>query len=208
MRPTIPAAAPNPQAAPASSASATAGPPLTLTGATYGPDAAGFGQQLTGGSGTAQLTMPAGAFTYEFWFTAASRPSADTLLVGLPTFPKGVFITPDGNFKFFDNSNATVYQNGPTVTDGARHHVAVSSDAPGSGNIVRVYVDGAQAATAGATGIAANPGLSIGGFGAIDEVRVSSVARYTANFAPPTAPFTPDGSTVALFHLDGNGGSS
>lgn len=38
--------------------------------------------------------------------------------------------------------------------------------------------------------------------GSIDEVRLSNVIRYTANFAPPNAPFVPDASTVALYHFD------
>jgi len=41
--------------------------------------------------------------------------------------------------------------------------------------------------------------------GIIDEVRLSSVGRYSANFTPPTAPFTTDGDTVALWHFDGSG---
>lgn len=40
--------------------------------------------------------------------------------------------------------------------------------------------------------------------GAIDEVRISTNARYTANFTPPTQPFTPDANTLMLFHFDGN----
>jgi hypothetical protein len=40
--------------------------------------------------------------------------------------------------------------------------------------------------------------------GFIDEVRLSSALRYptSGNFAPPTQPFTPDASTVALYHFD------
>jgi hypothetical protein len=38
--------------------------------------------------------------------------------------------------------------------------------------------------------------------GWIDEVRLSSVLRYTATFVPPSEPFTSDGDTVALYHLD------
>jgi len=36
----------------------------------------------------------------------------------------------------------------------------------------------------------------------LDEVRVSSGVRYTGNFTPPAAPFSPDGATAALWHFD------
>lgn len=38
--------------------------------------------------------------------------------------------------------------------------------------------------------------------GLIDEVRISKVVRYTADFAVPTKPFEPDDGTVALYHFD------
>jgi hypothetical protein len=38
--------------------------------------------------------------------------------------------------------------------------------------------------------------------GLTDEVRISKVVRYTADFAVPTKPFEPDNDTVALYHFD------
>jgi hypothetical protein len=38
--------------------------------------------------------------------------------------------------------------------------------------------------------------------GLLDELRISDAVRYTADFAPPTAPFAPDASTRALYHFD------
>ncbi len=38
--------------------------------------------------------------------------------------------------------------------------------------------------------------------GWIDEVRISGILRYTVPFAPPSAPFTPDAATLALYHFD------
>ncbi|MFZ2199405.1 MAG: LamG domain-containing protein [Microgenomates group bacterium] len=40
--------------------------------------------------------------------------------------------------------------------------------------------------------------------GLIDEVRISSIPRYTAKFTPPKKPFTRDANTVALYHMNSN----
>ena len=42
-----------------------------------------------------------------------------------------------------------------------------------------------------------------GWLGYVDELRVSSVARYTAAFTPATLPFVADAFTQLLFHFDG-----
>jgi hypothetical protein len=44
--------------------------------------------------------------------------------------------------------------------------------------------------------------------GWVDEVRISNVIRYTANFTPSNVPFTPDGNTVGLYHLDEGSGTT
>lgn len=38
--------------------------------------------------------------------------------------------------------------------------------------------------------------------GYLDEVRISRVVRYLANFTPPNLPFVPDRRTAALYHFD------
>lgn len=43
--------------------------------------------------------------------------------------------------------------------------------------------------------------------GWVDEVRLSNTIRYTTNFTPPNAPFTPDANTVGLYHFDEGSGT-
>ena len=42
--------------------------------------------------------------------------------------------------------------------------------------------------------------------GQIDEVRISAIARYTADFTPHTSPQVPDAYTIALYHFDEGSG--
>ncbi len=117
------------------------------------------------------------------------------------------------------------------VTDGAWHHVAAVKDA--AAGRLRVYVDGQLDADGpGPNGDttyrdgrptgwpSSDPFLVIGAekhFGAtawtgysgwIDEVRLSSVVRYTASFARPGAPFVADAATRALYHFDEGAGTA
>jgi hypothetical protein len=116
------------------------------------------------------------------------------------------------------------------VADNQWHHVAVTRRV--SDGQLRVFVDGNVDATgAGPTGgpppmgdvtyrddrptpFPNDPFLVIGAekhdagpaypsySGWIDEVRLSTVVRYTASFTPPSAPFVTDADTAALYHFD------
>lgn len=44
--------------------------------------------------------------------------------------------------------------------------------------------------------------------GWLDEIRVSNILRYGANFTRPNSPFTTDASTVGLYHFDEGAGDS
>jgi hypothetical protein len=86
----------------------------------------------------------------------------------------------------------------------------------GSGT-ARIYVDGTQVGTASNSisysiatqlRIGAQSTSSLGMSGYIDELRASNIARYTAAFTAPTAPFQSDANTLLLLHMDGTNAST
>jgi RHS repeat-associated protein len=86
-------------------------------------------------------------------------------------------------------------------------HVALSYDGTTvygfiNGTLVCSTATSSAALPAGPFGFMDNDGLAQGFF---DETRVSSVARYTAPFTPPTQRFANDGSTSVLWHFDDYG---
>ncbi len=117
------------------------------------------------------------------------------------------------------------------LRDGQWHHVAVTRQS--SNGQMRIFVNGAlQKESNGPTGDLSyrddrttskpdsDPYLVIGAekhdydsniypsfSGWLDELRISNILRYTANFAPPSSPFTTDNNTVALYHFDGAPGA-
>ena len=111
------------------------------------------------------------------------------------------------------------------VADGNWHHVAVTRNST-SGQL-RIYVDGTlDADGSGPTGDVSyrdgrstsypnDPYLVIGAekhdynvnefpsySGFFDELRLSNSIRYTTNFTRPSAAFTTDANTMALYHFD------
>ncbi len=110
------------------------------------------------------------------------------------------------------------------VADGVWHHIAVTRRA--SDGALRIYVDGQlDGQGAGPSGnlsyrdgrstaypndpflvVAAekhDAGSEYPSFsGWLDELRLSDVVRYTANFVRPSAPFSADSNTMALYHFD------
>lgn len=87
------------------------------------------------------------------------------------------------------------------------HHVALVYDA--LAGQARAYYDGVQRCSATCSASNSDQPLKVGkGItgnpleGALDEMRISSVARYASAFTPPVGPFACDGSTRALWHFD------
>ena len=82
----------------------------------------------------------------------------------------------------------SLYANGTALTLTEGNHSAPYTP---SGNFM---VGGHSAGTEGFKGV-------------VDEVRFSRSVRYTSNFVLPSAPFTADTNTIALYHFDENTGS-
>lgn len=192
---------------------------LTMTGATYAAAPSGFGQQLTGGSGTAAVNMPAGDFTLELWFTGPAVTDTNYhMLACVPGTDISIALTNAGKFHAGGAHSSDTSQ---TVADGTRHHLAYTGNI--ASNVGWVHVDGqyvqfvnAVSSTAGnalslaaAGGSVTTNGNTLTGWGTVDEVRLSKVNRYgAASFTVSPGPFTVDANTVGLWHLDGSGASA
>lgn len=86
------------------------------------------------------------------------------------------------------------------------HYIAGVMDK--NSGLASLYVDGSSIASASVSTLYTTTAarIQIGGdSGSVegaDEVRISDIARYTTSFQPPTAPFTCDEHTRALWHFD------
>lgn len=127
-------------------------------------------------------------------------------------------------FGAFLDGQATSVCGAFDVLDDTWHHVAMGRRA--SNGQLFLFIDGSiQAVAKGPAGDIsypddANPGGAtdpslvfgrekhggLGFTGFLDEVRLSTKLRYEATFTPLTGPFTADGQTVLLWHLDEQSG--
>ena len=182
--------------------------PLTANGNTQiaaTPSKFGGGSAYFDGSGDT-ITAPAnsaydfgtGDFTLEafVYFVAMSGDYA----VLSPQSGGGLF------FGFRSGTNIGIgrhmiawdYDTPSGITTGGWYHIAVCR----ASSSVRLFVDGTQVGTTQTITYSYNVGLGgliigAGYNGYMNEVRASNVARYTANFTPPTAPFPPANPPVA-----------
>jgi hypothetical protein len=167
--------------------------------------------------GVEDVTFNNADFTVEGWFnisTLATQP--------LVVFDYGNAAFAPGNLGFVLNVSPTIFQviNVPStwgatgstmmsISTGVWHHFAIVR-ASGVGH---AYLDGVLIGTPqnwfGATNpvqfnVGCSPTIS-GTFGTgwVDEVRISNIARYTANFVPPTAPFPNNGPTALAIATTG-----
>lgn len=161
----------------------------------------GTGDYITVPSGS-DFAFGTGDFTVEFWFmqTVAGNPF---LIDCRPTSStNGAYVTTyinAGTVVFFTNAAARITSS--AITTGAWYHVAVCR----SGTSTRLFLNGTQTGSTytDPTNYIASPvniGASGNGLfpltGYFDDIRITKgVARYTANFTPPTSAF-PHGLSI------------
>lgn len=145
--------------------------------------------------------------TVELWFNPLDFTLGGTSHILFQTYPTHYKIgIAGGNQINFVTTSLTPANDAVAVYSFPANswtHIAVVWD----GLEKRVYVNGvnsgAIAASGSITGVT-GAGLSHGShpvLGVIDEVRVSSVARYDADFTPASR-LVPDSNTVGLWHFD------
>jgi hypothetical protein len=160
------------------------------------------------------LSLDSGDFTVEAWVQPTSAlDTADQRILGVfdGTYTQWVLeynATQGGIGALFSDgvSQITVYSS-DSLSVGNWHHVAVTRAV----DEFTVWIDGAEAASASnsATLASLSSDLFIGNIadevdgwqGLVDEVRISSAARYTSGFTPART-LDVDGDTVGLWHLD------
>jgi hypothetical protein len=154
----------------------------------------GTGDYLTVPSSTS-MRLGSSDFTIEFWLYLATQGSFiiyDQRSLSTQVVP--TIYTASGLIKYFVSANDRI--TGSTLAATTWHHIAVSR----SGTSTKMFINGTQAGSTytdtndyiqnpvaiGTTLVTLSNNLN----GYIDDLRITKgVARYTANFTPPTAPF-------------------
>lgn len=160
-------------------------------------------------------SMGTGNFTYEFWMWPDST-SNTTLNIPLSNFVHPIVFTTNawgfyynrtGNTKTMaifcfnaNNSTPIIESAGGLITDQAWNHIALVRN----GTTLTLYINGTSAGSFAINATSWDSGASLGLYvgagstdgtnaypfkGFIDEVRVSKVARWTANFTAPSAEY-------------------
>lgn len=156
-------------------------------------------------------------FTIEAWYRWNNTSGGQGLISDRPPTSSGYTTN---NFYLEKNSSNTLFFgyngggdiiNTSSVSANTWYHIAVVR----SSGTTSLYLNGTQTGTTlsytgqvgdGSIGIGAVVGQYMNGW--IDEIRISSTARYTANFTPSTSAFTHDADTLLLIHADGADGST
>ena len=145
---------------------------------------------------SADFAFGTGDFTIEFF---ARRRVAGTVNYDWCTFGPNwdIYSGPGGAILLWNGSANLLVSASDVLTVGNWHHVAVTRES----GTVRMFVDGVQRggnSTGNTVNFTSAQPVYVGFYppnlrrldGHIDELRITAgVARYTANFTPPTAPF-------------------
>jgi hypothetical protein len=161
-----------------------------------------------------------GDFTVELWIRLSSFTGNDKGLITQRNYSSsgtgtwGLAVSSDRILRWNDLQNITVINTAAGVFNwDTWTHVAVVR----TSGTVKIYTNGVQQAsgTMNTSFVTTQP-YRLGDWDSsgsnelvnsfLDEVRISSVARYTSAFTPPTVAFTTDAFTISLLHGDGSNG--
>ena len=146
------------------------------------------------------------SFTAECWYYQTGNPANYSILFGGPnvlTSPGNnqFYVNNSGGIGWADNSTVKISPIG-TASKNQWNHIAFVR----SGTTTYIFLNGSQIATVTNSasiqidriGDVASVGAGYSPLGYISNVRISNIARYTANFTPSATPFVADANTVLL----------
>gem|GEM_PF-4685497 len=187
------------------------------------------------GSAPTNLDNISDALTVEAWIYLTQGNDVGQDIAGVVSHSNGVVISyalflstqSSGSAPMFEISADGTYSTekfiiGSGLSLNTWYHIAAVYDGGTSTDNMRIYVNGNLSAqgTSLASGIYSQAvPFRVGDRGTdqsvdhpfqgkIDEVRVSNISRYTSNFTKPSAPFTSDANTLALYHFDESSGNA
>lgn len=170
-----------------------------------------------------------GSFTAECWFRLNGSGTGHQRILNYGDSAGGSelinvdFYRPSSTLRCYastSGSSRNIFSQTTTshgISDNTWHHLAYVRN----GTSFKVYIDGSEKVSGtSSSSIGTGTGFAFGGYyndggssteyfyGHIDEMRISSVARYTGAFTPSTSAFTADTDTVLLIHSDTSNGST
>lgn len=156
--------------------------------------------------------------TIDFWIRVNVMPpsSTDGLISQQAINADGnwmIYLYSTGSFAVGRQGINEIQSATGLITTGTWYHIAIVRI--NSTSTTKIFLDGVEKGSA-TTGVWNNSTQELkigrnsdGDFdGWIDEIRISNVARWTANFTPPTSAYTTDVNTKLLLHSDGADGST
>jgi hypothetical protein len=169
-------------------------------------------------SSSAEFAYGTGAFTIEMWIyrtvSGITQVLFDQRTSASTTYAPAILINGNNRLAYSEGGPSFQITGATTVPLNAWSHVAVSR----SGTSTRLFLNGVQQGstytdtrnyiTTPVT-IGINQFSRTAGFnGYIDEVCVSTIAKYTTTFTPPTQQFLGNANTVLLLHFNGTNNST
>lgn len=146
------------------------------------------------------------SFTAECWYYQTGNPANYSILFGGPnvgTNPGNnqFYVNNSGGIGWTDNATVKISPIG-TASKNQWNHIAFVR----SGTTTYIFLNGSQIATVTNSasiqidriGDVGSVGVGYSPLGYISNVRISNIARYTANFTPSATPFVADANTVLL----------
>lgn len=170
---------------------------------------------------TTGLALGTGDFTLECWYYPGVFPADISIVMGFrPLNTQGFYptivIQSGGRPSYYTNVAYRVTGDTGTLTLNQWNSIAIVR----SNGVTKLYANGVQTGgdysdnnnyLAGSCIVGASDFQQTGVYpirGYLDEVRISNIARYTANYTPATQPFVTDQNTLLLLHCDGTDGST